>query len=253
MNFAVEAEAYDRYMGRWSERLSAQLADFAGIRAGDRVLDVGCGPGNLTAELVSRTAADAVAAVDPSPQFVSAARDRNPGADVRQASAEALPFVSGVFDAALAQLVVHFMKDPVVGLREMARVTRREGVIAVCVWDYAGSRDPLGPFWQAVRSVDPSSEGEAALPGARQGHLMQLFVEAGIEAIEETSLSARRRFGSFDEWWEPFTLGVGPGGAYVSRLDVGRAAELRERCRAMLPRGDFEITAHAWAVRGKVP
>ena len=170
---------------------------------------------------------------------------------MRQASAEALPFESGVFDAALAQLVVHFMRDPISGLAEMARVTRRDGVIAACVWDYGGRRGPLGPFWEAVRRIDPDIEDEAALPGARPGHLAQLFVEAGIGSIEETTVVARRRFASFDEWWEPFTLGVGPGGAYVSRLDVPRSAELRERCRSMLPSGDFEITAHAWAVRGQ--
>jgi SAM-dependent methyltransferase len=184
---------------------------------------------------------------------VAAARDRHPGVDVRQASAEALPFASGEFDAALAQLVVHFMRDPVGGLREMARVTRRGGVIAACVWDYGGRRDPLGPFWEAVRSLDASSADEAGLPGARQGHLAQLFVEAGIEGTEETTVSARRQFGSFEEWWEPFTLGVGPGGAFVARLDVERAARLRERCRSMLPRGAFEITAQAWAVRGQAP
>jgi SAM-dependent methyltransferase len=172
---------------------------------------------------------------------------------VCQASAEALPFASGVFDAALAQLVVHFMRDPVAGLREMARVTRRNGVIAACVWDYGGSRGPLGPFWEVVQSIDPSSEDEAALPGARRGHLAQLFFAAGIVGIDEPTISAQRQFGAFDEWWEPFTLGVGPGGAYVSRLDVGRATELRERCRSMLSRSDFEITAHAWAVRGKAP
>ena len=124
MSFNVSADAYLRFMGRYSEPLSAQFADLAGVRGGQRVLDVGCGPGALTAELVSRADAGAVSAVEPSASFAAAARDRLPGVDIRQSSAEQLPFPDAGFDAALAQLVVHFMADPVTGLREMGRVTR---------------------------------------------------------------------------------------------------------------------------------
>ena len=130
MSFDVAAEAYDRFMGRYSRQLSPQLAELAGVDGGQRVLDVGCGPGALTAELVARVGTAAVSAVDPSEPFVEAARARNPGVEVVQASAEALPFPDRTFDAALAQLVVHFMRDPVAGLAEMARVTRRGGVVA---------------------------------------------------------------------------------------------------------------------------
>ena len=148
-------EAYDRFMGRYSALLAPQLADFAGVHDGQQVVDVGCGPGALTAELVRRVGADAVAAVDPSPPFVEAVRTRYPGVDVRLAPAEELPFADRVFDAALAQLVVHFMSDPLAGLAEMARVTRRGGVVAACVWDHAGGKGPLGLFWDAARELDP--------------------------------------------------------------------------------------------------
>src|SRR6186997_2839610 len=155
MSFDVAAERYDRFMGRYSALLSTQMADLAGVTVGQRALDVGCGPGALTTELVARLGAEAVAAVDPSEPFVAAARARHPGVDVRQASAERLPFDSGSFDAALAQLVVHFMADPVAGLAEMARVTRREGVVAACVWDHAGGQGPLSVFWDAARVLEP--------------------------------------------------------------------------------------------------
>src|SRR5579859_4600193 len=122
MSFDVSADAYLRFMGRYSEPLAPQFADLAGFGRGQRALDVGCGPGALTAVLVSRAGAEAVSAVEPSASFVAAARERLPGADVRQAAAERLPFPDGVFDVVLAQLVVHFMTDPVTGLREMARV-----------------------------------------------------------------------------------------------------------------------------------
>ena len=120
MSFDVSADAYLRFMGQYSEPLAAQFADLTGIGPGQRVLDVGCGPGALTAVLVSRTGPDAVSAVEPSASFAAAARERLPGVDVRRATAERLPFPDDTFDAALAQLVVHFMTDPAAGLRRWA-------------------------------------------------------------------------------------------------------------------------------------
>jgi SAM-dependent methyltransferase len=252
MSFDVAAEAYDRFMGAWSRHLAPQLADLAGIRPGQRVLDVGCGPGSLTGELVRRLGPEAVAAADPSAPFVAAARDRHPGVDIRQAPAEALPFADAAFDAALAQLVVHFMTDPVAGLREMARVTRAGGVVAACVWDYAGDRGPLGPFWEAVRNVDPDVVDESRLPGAREGHLAEVFAAAGLLDITSTVLSVSRPYAGFDDWWEPFTRGVGPAGVVVARLPEEKREALRERCRTLLPDGTFDLTAYAWASRGRV-
>lgn len=252
MAFEVAAEAYDRFMGRYSEQLSAQLADLAGVRAGERVLDVGCGPGALTAELVRRVGADAVSAVDPSEAFVAAARTRYPDVDVQRAAAEDLPFADGTFDAALAQLVVHFMTDPVAGLREMKRVTSPGGVVAACVWDHAGERSPLSVFWQAARELEPGVHDESDLAGAREGHLGELFADAGLASIEETSFEASRRYESFADWWEPFTLGVGPAGAYAQSLDDASRERLRARCEELLPAAPFTLSTWAWAARGSL-
>jgi SAM-dependent methyltransferase len=252
MTFEVAAEAYDRFMGRYSQQLAPQLADLAGVRAGQRVLDVGCGPGALTAELVGRVGEASVFAVDPSESFVAAAQARHPGVDVQRASAEHLPFEDGAFDATLAQLVVHFMSDPVAGLREMKRVTTPGGAVAACVWDHAGERTPLSVFWQAARELDPDAEDESRLAGAREGHLGELFAEAGLASVAETSVEATSRFASFDEWWEPFTLGIGPAGAYVqSRGDESRE-RLRVRCEELLPAAPFTLSTWAWAARGVV-
>jgi len=164
MTFNVAAEAYDRFMGRYSVHLSPQMADLAQVRTGQRVLDVGCGPGALTAELVARLGPVSVTAVDPSPPFVEAARTRNPGARVEEASAEQLPFADGEFDAALAQLVVHFMADPVAGLAEMARVTRPGGAVAACVWNNAEGWEPfsggVGPAGAYVAGLDGDTRTE---------------------------------------------------------------------------------------------
>ena len=251
MSFTVAADAYDRFMGRYSVLLAPGLADLAGVGVGQRVLDVGCGPGALTTELVMRLGAAAVTAVDPSEPFVAAARERHPGVSVERASAEQLPFPDGAFDAALAQLVVHFMADPVAGLTEMARVAREHGVVAACVWDHvAGGQGPLSSYWATVHELDPDVEDESTLAGARQGHLTELFEAAGLREIEETHLTVSVEHPTFEDWWEPFTLGVGPAGAYAASLDPERQAQLRERCREKLPPPPFVLTVRAWAARG---
>jgi SAM-dependent methyltransferase len=252
VSFDVAAESYDSFMGRYSRLLSPQMADLSGVRAGQRAIDVGCGPGALTAELVDRLGADHVAAVDPSEPFVAAVRSRYPGVAVRQAPAERIPFDDDEFDAALAQLVVHFMRDPIVGLAEMARVTRRSGVVVACVWDHAGSEGPLATFWRAARELTPGVADESDLAGAREGQLGELFRLAGLRDVQESSVTASVEHPSFDEWWEPFTRGVGPAGAHVASLDPAARTELRERCRAALPVAPFTVTARAWAARGLV-
>lgn len=248
--FTVAAEAYDRYMGRYSIPLAPHFGDFAEVAPGHRVLDVGCGPGALTAELVKRVGPSAVSAVDPSEPFVAAARDRHPGVDVQLASAEQLPFPADAFDVSLAQLVVHFMTSPVQGLREMARVTRPGGVVAACVWDHGGGEGPLSRFWEVARELDSEVEDESDLAGAREGHLAELLQEAGLTKVDEATLSVTVDHASFDEWWEPFTFGVGPAGAYLSELDSEHQARLRERCRDAFPEEGLALTVRAWAARG---
>ena len=165
MSFVVSPEAYARFMGRYAEPLAEVFEAFAGVGEGDKVLDVGCGPGALTAHLLSVGAE--VAAIDPSPPFVDAIRVRFPDVDVRSGTAEELPYDTGAFDAALAQLVVHFMTDPVVGIRQMVRVTRVGGVVAACVWD--GPTGALAPFWDAVHVIDPEAKTKRCSPGPTRG------------------------------------------------------------------------------------
>ncbi|GAA1874961.1 class I SAM-dependent methyltransferase [Lapillicoccus jejuensis] len=254
MSFEVAAEAYDRFMGRFSAPLSPRLCDLAGLGAGSgrRALDVGCGPGQLTVELVRRLGADHVVAVDPSAPFVAAARDRLPGVDVRQAPGEALPFDDGTVDAALAQLVVSFFRDPVGGLREMARVTRPGGVVAVSTWDLAGDRAPHSSFWRVLRRLHPDVDDESGMPGAGDGRLPALLDEAGLGEVAQHELHVTRDFDGFDDWWGTYQLGVGPPGDAVRRLDDAARTQLREACRAELGDGPLTIAAVAWAATGTV-
>jgi SAM-dependent methyltransferase len=175
---------------------------------------------------------------------------RNSGVDVRQAPAERLPFGDKSFDAALAQLVVHFMQDPFAGLTEMGRVTRRDGVVAACVWDHFGSQGPLRIFWNAARAMDPDVDDESHRPGTREGQLAELFRAVGLRAVEGATLSVRLEHATFEAWWEPFTRGAGPAGAYLASLDDDRRSELRDRCRRRVPAEPFATTAVAWAARG---
>jgi SAM-dependent methyltransferase len=252
VTFLVPAEAYGRFMGRFSEPLAAVFADACGVRPGQRVLDVGCGPGALTAELVRRLGPDAVTAIDPSPPFVEAAAARFPRVDVRTGTAEDLPFADASFDAALAQLVVHFMADPVAGLREMRRVTRPGGTVGACVWDHGGGQGPLSVFWTAVHDLAPNAPAENELAGTHEGQLVELARAAGLAAPEPGTVSVTVSFPTFDEWWEPFTLGVGPAGAYVAGLDPDHRMALRDRCAELLPDAPFAVTVSAWSVTARV-
>lgn len=254
MTFAAPAGSYDRYMGRYSSRLAPPFADFAGVRAGMRALDVGCGPGALTGSLAERLGAERVAAADPSERFAAACAAHVPGADVRRAGAEGLPWPDRSFDAVLAQLVVNFVDDPPRGVREMRRVAREGGVVAACTWDYAGEMEMLTTFWDAALALDPAAPAEGRrMRFCTPDELHRLWLDAGLSGVSTGALETAVTYESFDDFWDPFTAGVGPGGAYCASLAPQAQIELRDECRRRLeePEGAFELRARAWAVRGR--
>ncbi len=246
--FEVSPDAYGRFMGRYSWPLAPLFLDAVAAPAAGRALDVGCGSGALTGVLVDRLGVGSVSAADPSEPLVTGLAERFPGLDVRIAPAEDLPFPDDQYDAVLAQLVVHFMADPVRGIAEMARTARPGGVVAACVWD--GATGPLADFWSAVRTIDPAAVDESRLNGAREGHLAELFARSGLDDVAAGSVTVTIAHTGFDDWWEPYTLGVGPAGAYVAGLDAQGRAEIRESCRARMPDGPFSTSATAWTARG---
>jgi SAM-dependent methyltransferase len=236
--------AYDKFMGRFSVRLAPLFADFAGVSAGSRVLDVGAGTGALTAELLRRDAT--VAAMDPSPEFVAALKSRFPDIDAREAGAEDLPWPDGSFDAALAQLVIAFMADAEAGVAEMRRVVEPGGVVAVCMWDREGME--LLHAVNQVQAVVDSGRSADTLPRFRDAHSISELLGDGAE-VELLVVDAG--YEDFDEFWSALTGGVGPAGAWIASLDDARRAQAREEFRRVLgdPGGAFTLTGRAWAAR----
>jgi SAM-dependent methyltransferase len=257
--FRTSADAYDRHVGRYSPGLAAALTAFAGVQPGTRALDVGCGPGALTAALVELLGAGNVCAAEPSEPFAAACAARHPGVEVVVSPAEALPFADGAFDATLSQLVVNFMNDAEAGIREMARVTRPGGVVASCVWDYAGEMTLLRAFWDAARDVDPdraaASDEGVVMRWCGEGDLAQLWHDAGLSDVRFGPLLVGASYANFDDLWSPLPTGVGPSGAFCKALDAERQAALKDSYRRRLEVGaePFELTARAWAVAGIVP
>ena len=258
-SFDKPAAAYDRFVGRYSDQLARAFVARLELVSGASALDVGCGPGALTAVLAEILGPERVAAVEPSEPFAAACRERVPGADVRVAGADALPHDGASFDATVSQLVVNFLPDPAAGLQEMRRVTKPGGVVAGTVWDYAGEMTMLRAFWDAATTLDadgagPLDEG-VRFPDCNPDALAGLWINAGLADVSTREIVVRAVYEDFEDLWDPFTTGVGPAGAYTASLsDEGRAA-LRSAYRDRLgsPSGRFELSARAWMAAGSVP
>jgi SAM-dependent methyltransferase len=241
IGFRVGGDAYDDFMGRYSRSLASVFADFVGVEAGMRALDVGAGTGALTAELLARGAT--VAAADPSPEFVAVLRERFPDIDVREAPAEALPFEDASFDVALAQLVFAFVSDAPASVAEMARVARR---VAGCMWGVV-EVEMFAAIDRAAAEIGRSRSEEPRR--YRTAHELHDLL-APLGEVESVELDVTASYRDFDEFWQAMDRGVGPTGQWLASLD----AETRERAREELfrqlgsPEGAFELDARAFAV-----
>jgi ubiquinone/menaquinone biosynthesis C-methylase UbiE len=256
--FLHGADVYDRHIGRYGRELAVELMRFAEVCSGQRVLDVGCGPGALTRQLVALVGTEHVAAVDPSAAFVQACQARLPGVRAQVATAEALPFGDDVFDRTLAQLVVNFMNDAPAGVHEMSRVTQRGGTVAAAVWDYAGQMTVLRRFWDAAVALEPTA---ADLDEGRSMHycnpedLQALWIDAGLQQVKISSVVVTAGYEGFEDLWEPLEFGVSPSGAYVASLSSDQRAALKDEFQQRLGAGTepFRLGARAWLAAGRVP
>lgn len=249
--FSGSADAYDRFMGRYSRQLATPFADFAGIAANMRVLDVGAGTGALTDELVARVGPQLVAAAEPSSDYAASLRERHTDVEVRQAPAEDLPWEDDAFDAGLAQLVVTFMTDAPRAVRELARVLRPGGTAATCMWEIEGM-EMMNALREVRRRVQQGDAPVVATDFRDERSLRALFEGAGLSAVETTTIEVSVTYSSVDELWEPSIHVGGPGGPAADSFSPEQLALGREVFEQALgaPAGSFTLSGRAAAVRG---
>jgi SAM-dependent methyltransferase len=253
--FRAATDLYGRFIGRYAPSLSAALIEVVGIEASSRLLDVGCGPGGLTKALADVVGAENVSAVDPSEPFAETCREQLPGADVRVAAAEELPFPDDSFDGAFAQLVVNFMSDADRGVGEMKRVVRPGGTVAACTWDYADQMTMLRAYWDAAHEVAPDEAAQADENTMRYSDLAELtdlWRQVGLDDVKSGELWVSAEYEDFDDLWTPFPSGIGPAGAFCASLEPERQEALRVAFARRLgnPSGPFELRARAWYAVG---
>lgn len=251
---------FERFMGRWSRLLAPEYVAFAGITNSDRVLDVGTGTGALASTLEATVTSGEVVGIDPSEGFIGYAKQNAKSGHMRfeVGDAQALKFKDATFDQTMALLVMNFIPDHNKAINEMRRVTRPQGLVSACVWDYNAGMEMLRFFWDEVVALDlamaPKDERHMKL--SREGQLGELWKKAGLVNVQEKPLTIEQAFKSFDDYWGPFTKGAGPGGAYVVSLTDDRRRQLEVRLRKRLlgdrPDGAFVLKARAWCVRGEV-
>jgi SAM-dependent methyltransferase len=254
-------DAYERFMGRWSRELAPLLVEFAGVRDGHAVLDVGSGTGALTAATVVAAPSGRVIGIDFAAPYVAVAQARHAGKRVRfeVGDAQQLRFPDASFDRALSLLVINFIPDPAKAVAEMIRATRPGGTVAAAVWDYGAGMQMLRVFWDEAVALNPAVDArdERHMPLCRPGELAALWREHALQDVVEEALTIETRFVSFADYWTAFLEKQGPAGAYVASLSEGERDELRERLHTRLlgdgPDRPIVLTARAWSVRGVVP
>jgi ubiquinone/menaquinone biosynthesis C-methylase UbiE len=256
------AEAYERFMGRWSRRIAPLLARFAAIPETGRVLDIGSGTGALAFEIARQRTRVQVTGVDPSSEYVAFATRQNRSPEriaFQEGDAQRMDFPDQTFVASISLLVFNFIPDAARALQEARRVTRPKRGISAAVWDYGDRMVMLRAFWDAAAEIDPQAEklDEKHMPLCRSGELSQLWKQGGLTNIQDKPLETEIRFASFSDYWEPFLLGQGPAGAWVRTLPENRVQALQRAVKRRLNLGStdksFALPARVWAVRGEVP
>jgi SAM-dependent methyltransferase len=257
-----DAEAYEKFMGRWSRLLAPLLVNFTDFPDCGQVLDVGSGTGALAFSIAALKSQCKVVGIEPSKEYVGYADSQNRfrgRASFQIGDAQQMQFTDATFDNSLSLLVFNFIPDRMKALREFSRVTKPGGCVSAAVWDYSQGMRMLRVFWDAARAIDRSADqfDESHMPLCHAGELADLWKQGSLERVTEQPLDINMRFASFADYWEPFQLGQGPAGAYVQRLDQTRRQALHDEVKRRLALSKdnvpFPLPARAWAVRGFVP
>ena len=251
-------DSYERYMGRWSRLVAAHFLDWLAAPADAAWLDLGCGTGALTQTILARAAPRSIVAIDQSADFVAHARAATSDAYVRMrfevGDAQKIPLPDASVDVAASALVLNFVPDKIAALRELKRVVRPGGAISFYVWDYpGGGMGLMNAFWKAAIALDEKAvelgEGRR-FPFCNPEGLTALCNEAGWPAVTVAPIEIETRFASFEDYWQPFTLGAGPAPGYCVSLAEDKRAALKQRLMQDVGgAGPVSFTARAWAVR----
>lgn len=256
-----QADAYERFVGRWSRLLTPSFVRWLAIPMQASWLDIGSGTGSLTEAILANAFPKSIIGIDPSSAFVAKASEavRDPRASFRVGNAMGLEFGSASFDAAAAALVLNFVPDPNVATAEMKRVVKKGGRVGACVWDYTGGMRMLRVFWETAAEIDPVAaeldEGNR-FSVSRPDTLRACYLAAGLQQVDVFPIEIELVFKDFEDYWLPFLGGQGPAGAYAVSLTPEKRDELAARIREKLPPaadGTIHMTARAWAARGTVP
>jgi SAM-dependent methyltransferase len=254
----ASGDAYEPYVGRWSRLVAEEFLGWLAVVPQCRWLDVGCGTGALASTILRFTDPIRVEGIDPSDSYIAHATVHvaDKRAQFRVGRADALPFETEAFDAVVTGLVLNFVPSAPDAVAEMVRVTRRGGLIAAYVWDYAGDMQLIRRFWDAAIALDPTA---ANLDEGRRFTLCQpqaltkLFASADLADVEARAIDIPTRFRDFTDYWSPFLGGQAPAPSYAMSLTEERRTALRDQLRTTLPvdpDGSIHLMARAWAVRG---
>jgi len=260
---AADGGGYEIQMGRWSQILAPRFIAFTGVASGDRVLDVGCGTGNLSLALAENSSIGTVVGVDFSPAYVSYARTRtsDPRIAFHEGDGCALTFADASFDHSLSMLVLQFIPNTEAAVREMRRVTRPGGTVAAATWDTRGGFVAYRLFFDTAAAIEPGAMERRkrmyTRPMSRPGELERAWKSAGLTDVVQDMVTIRMNFASFADFWAPNDGKDGPIAEYVGTLSADVRAKVREAVeRAYLdgePDGPRSYVATAWVVKGKVP
>jgi ubiquinone/menaquinone biosynthesis C-methylase UbiE len=260
---AAAGEAYERIMGRWSQRLVGPFLDFVGTADDEEVLDIGCGTGCVAFAVAERCKVRTVLGVDLSPDYVAHARQlsRDTRLAFRVGNVHALELPDRAFDRVLAMIVLHFVPKTAQAIAEMRRVARPGAVVGAAVWDARGGYVANRIFFDTAAALDPAANERRARnytrPLTRPGELEAAWRAAGFTDVAETTLMIRMDFESFEDYWGPYSAKDGPQSDYVATLDKAGRARLRDALRLAYLDGEQDgprsYAALAWAVKGRAP
>jgi len=253
-----DGAAYERMMGTWSRLVGDVFLDWLKPALGLKWIDIGCGNGAFTEQIVDRCQPSEVLGVDPSEGQLAFARQRPAArlARFQQGGAMELPVADKSFDAAVMALVIFFVPEPARGVAEMVRVTKPGGLISAYAWDMFGGGFPLEALRAEVRALGGVPPSPPSSEASRIEVMQKLWIDAGIEAVETRAITVQRTFADFEEYWSVSSSRGSSANAALTGLGPEKIAELKERMRAKLPpdsAGRITYGATANAVKGRLP